>query len=133
MAEPTSTGAGSYAVYKLAIAYGLPPMIISIVVMLMTQPRSAREWIVGLTTTVVGSICGGAFLIEYYEWQSLVNSTNGLIAMFGMVFGCGLPWWVLVRSFFSWTEKRKNKDIKELAVDAIDAYNDVKNKIAGSK
>lgn len=133
MAEPTSTGAASYAAYKLVIAYGLPPMIISLVVMLMTKPRSAREWIASLTTTVIGSICGGAFLIEYYEWQSLANSTNGLIAMFGMVFICGLPWWVLVRSFFSWTEKRKDKDIKELAVDAIDAYNDVKDKIAGSE
>ena len=38
----------------------------AVVVMLMTPPRNKREWAVGLISTVVSSIGGGAMTVEHF-------------------------------------------------------------------
>lgn len=90
----------------------------AIVVMLMTQPRSAREWAVGLISTVVGSVCGGAWLISYFGLQAWMDTPVGLVAVLGLVFASGLPAWAVVRSAFTWLERRRGKDLGELFKDA---------------
>lgn len=115
MAEPTSsTGAAGYALWKVAIALGIPAGLVAIVVMLWIQPKSPREWTMALICTFVSSICGGAVVVQHYGLQDWANSTSGLIALGGLIFACGLPGWVLVRAGFAWVDKRKGKDLGEL-------------------
>ena len=37
--------------------------------------------------------------------------------MLGIVFACGLPAWALVRALFTYLERRKDKDLSELAAE----------------
>lgn len=121
MSEPTSSTAAGIAGWKAiggaagAMAGGAG--LAAIVVMCMTPPRSRTEWAVGLITTVLGSICGGAFVIEHYGLQAWMNTFTGLLSVLGLVFACGLPAWALVRWIFNYTERRKRKDILEVAAE----------------
>lgn len=118
MAEPSSSGAAGFAAYKLAVAIGLPAGLAAVVVMLWVQPKSPREWAMALISTVVSSVCGGAAVVQHYGLTSWGDSYNGLVALAGIIFACGLPGWVIVRAVFAWLEKRKGKDIAELLNDA---------------
>lgn len=122
MPEPTtSSAAGGFAAYKLAVALGLPAGLAAIVVMLWIQPKSPREWAMALICTVVSSICGGAALVQHLGMQDWANTTIGLLGLGGLIFACGLPGWVLVRAGFAWVEKRKGKDLAELVHDVREA------------
>lgn len=114
MADPSSSAAGSYAVYKLAVAFGLPAGLATLVVMLWIQPQSKREWAMALVSTVVSSVCGGAAVVQHYGLTFWGDTYIGLMAMAGIIFACGLPGWVIVRALFVWAEKRKTKDLAEL-------------------
>ena len=123
MPEPTSsTGAAGFAAFKaLGGAAGMAAGgagLAAIVVMLMTQPRSPREWAVGLICTVMASIGGGAMVISYFGLQAWMDTPTGLVAVLGLVFACGLPGWAVVRSAFTWLERRKAMDLGELYRDA---------------
>lgn len=121
MSEPITGAAASVAGWKIlgglagigAIGAGLA----SVVVMCMMTPRSRKEWAVGLISTVMASVCGGAAAIQHYELQSWVHTTFGLVAMLGVVFLCGLPGWALVRWLFNYIDKHKSDDIVEVASD----------------
>lgn len=117
--EPASSAAAGAVGWKLiggaagAAAGGAG--LAAIVVMLMTQPRSAREWAVALISTVVGSIAGGAAVVQHFGLQAWTHDYIGLVGMLGLVFACGLPAWALVRWAFTWMERRKDKDLGEVA------------------
>ena len=121
MAEPTSTGgaAAGVAAFKavggLAGLAGLGAALAACVVMLMTPPRSAREWAVGLISTVVGSISGGAFVISHWQLQGWMYTIEGSVALLGVVFVCGLPAWAIVRWCFTFIIRRSDKGIDEVA------------------
>jgi len=122
VSEPTSTGAAAsaagMAAWKAAggaagVAAGGAGLA-AIVVMLMTPPRSPREWAVGLICTVLGSVCGGAVVIEWLELQRWMYSTFGLVSLLGLVFACGLPAWAIVRWLFTYLERRKDRDLLQV-------------------
>jgi hypothetical protein len=116
--EPNASGTFSIAAYKLALAFGLPAGFAAIVVMLWIQPKSKREWTSALICTVVSSVCGGAMAIEYLHLQHLAEGgMQGLMAMGGVIFACGLPGWVIVRAGFAWADKRRGLDLVELIHD----------------
>lgn len=106
---------GGYALWKLAVALGIPAGLVSVVVMLWAQPKSPREWGMSLVTTVCSSIFGGAFVVRYMGWQDWINDSAGVMAFGGLIFICGLPGWVLVRSLFAFFDNHKKADILELA------------------
>ena len=81
-------------------------------------PRSAKEWAVGIISTVVASIGGGAAVIQHFGLQDWAQSPIGLIAMLGLVFACGLPGWALVRWMFNYIEKNREKSIDDVVRDA---------------
>lgn len=119
MPEPTaSSAAGAAAGWKLiggaAGAAVIGATCAALVVMMMTPPRSKREWAVGLISTVIGSIAGGAFVIEHFALQAWMVSITGLLAVLGLVFCCGLPAWAVVRWAFTWIERRQGKDLGEV-------------------
>ncbi|WP_116324653.1 hypothetical protein [Cupriavidus taiwanensis] len=119
MSEPITSGAASMAGWKLlggaAGASAIGAGLASVVVMCVTTPRSPKEWAVGLISTVVGSIGGGAAVIQHYGLQSWAQEPMGLVAMLGLVFTCGLPAWALVRWLFNFIERRKSQDLAEVA------------------
>lgn len=122
MSEPISGSAAGVFGWKLlggaAGAGAIGAGLATIVVMCITTPRSPREWAVGLTSTVVGSIGGGSAVIQHFGLQSWAHDPFGLVAMLGLVFACGLPAWAIVRWLFNWMEKRKAMDLAEVIADA---------------
>ncbi len=128
MPEPTTSSAaagvaGFKAIGGAAGAAAAGAGLAAIVVMLMTPPRSAREWAVGLICTVLGSICGGAYVLIHFDLVTRLGTMHdnelfvALAALLGLVFACGLPGWAIVRWCFTWMERRKDKDIGEVADD----------------
>ncbi len=117
--EPTSSGtAAGIAGWKLigglaglgAIGAGLA----AIVVMCTTTPRDPKEWAIGLISTVMASIGGGAAVVQYLGIQQWANSPFGLVALLGLCFACGLPGWALVRAVFNTIRKREGQGIDQI-------------------
>lgn len=120
--EPTSSSAAGVFAWKLvgglaalgAIGAGLA----TIVVMCILRPTTQAEWVVGIISTVMGSVCGGAFVIQHFELQHWAHSPFGLVAMLGLCFTCGLPAWALVRWTFNYIIKQRDQDIAQFVDDA---------------
>lgn len=122
MSEPASSAAGGLFAWKaVGGAAGFAAGgagLAAIIVMLMTPPRSPREWAVGLISTVVGSIGGGAAVVQHFSLQAWALDPFGLLALFGLAFACGLPAWAVVRWVFTWIMRRQDKAIDEVIADA---------------
>ncbi len=88
------------------------------VVMLMMRPRTRGEWAVALISTLVSSIGGGAAVVQHFGLQSWTADYIGLVALFGLVFSCGLPGWAVVRWVFNYINKRAAVGIDEVIADA---------------
>ena len=82
--------------------------------MLITPPRTHREWAVGLISTMFTGI-GGAIAVQYFRLQEWVDSVTGLVALGGLISGCGLPGWAIVRWVFNFIEKNRDAGIDEVA------------------
>jgi hypothetical protein len=124
MAEPASSGVAGLAGWKLigglATVLAIAATLAAVVVMCMTPPRHAREWVVGIISTILGSIAGGAALVHYLGIQAWTQDYLGLVAVLGLAFVAGLPAWTLVRATFTYLEKQRGKDILEIAKDVKD-------------
>jgi hypothetical protein len=57
------------------------------------------------------------FTVEYFGLQGWVHSVTGLAALGGLIFGCGLPGWAIVRWVFNFIEKNRDAGIDEIAQD----------------
>lgn len=114
MTEPASTAAGGMALYKLGLLGALASVLVAIVVMAMTLPKTVREFVVAMISTVVASLCGGAFVIRWMEIGHWANDDIGLLGLGAVVFVCGLPAWVSVRAWFAYTEASKGRSLLDL-------------------
>ena len=114
MTEPASTAFGGIALYKLGALGACSAILVTTVVMAMTLPKTAREFVVAMICTVVSSIGGGAFVIRWFDLQHYAHDDIGLIALASIIFVCGLPAWVVVRGWFAYTEARKGRSLLEL-------------------
>jgi hypothetical protein len=108
VAEPvTSTAAGAGVVAsKIISAPVFAAAVASLVVMLLTMPQGKKHQAIALGLTFLTSIYGGAFAIDYFDLQALSDVAKG-----GIYLLAGLPAWVAVRGFFSYTERDKNKSL----------------------
>lgn len=125
MSEPSTTAAAGIAGWKLLAGAGGAAGLAAIVVMLMTQPRSPREWAVGLITTVVGSVFGGAAVVQYLDLHSWLATMPGTVGLIGLCFACGLPAWAITRWTFTWIMRRDGKAIDEVMQEAADSARNV--------
>lgn len=89
----------------------------ALVVMCMTTPRSPKEWTVGLTSTVMGSVCGGAAVVQHFGLHAWATDYVGMVALIGIVFACGLPAWAIVRWVFNYIAKKQAASIDEVVDD----------------
>lgn len=107
MTEPASTTAGGFLLWKLATCLiVLAVVLVTIVVMAMTLPKTIKEFVVALISTVVFSLGGGAFVVMQLGLMGWAHDYVGLVALAGVVFACGLPAWVLVRAFYAYADAR---------------------------
>lgn len=89
----------------------------ALVVMCMTTPRSPKEWAVGLVSTVIGSVCGGAAVVQHFGLHDWARDYIGMVALIGVVFACGLPAWSIVRWVFNYIEKKQGAGIDDVVDD----------------
>ncbi|UGV30946.1 hypothetical protein LO767_00015 [Halopseudomonas aestusnigri] len=101
MSEPTTAGLAGIGLGKL-LGVSVGAILAAVVVMAMTLPKTSREWVVALVCTLLGSVCGGAFIIQWLGLQAWADTVEGLMAFAGVYFTAGLPAWVLVRGAFAW-------------------------------
>lgn len=92
-------------------------MLATIVVMVMTPPRTRRELAVALIATVVASLCGGAAVIQHFGLHGWTSNWHGTLALGGVYFSCGLPGWAVVRWLFNFIQRRQDKDLAEVVDD----------------
>ena len=76
MPEPTSSGVAGAAAFKATGGVAAGGALLSTIVMLMTPPRTHREWAVGVISTVVTGIGGGAIAVQYFRLQEWVDSVT---------------------------------------------------------
>lgn len=117
--EPASTAAGGFALYKLGwwivLAFLLVGAVLAaVVVMAMTVPKTVREFVVALVSTLMFSFGLGAVVVRWFELTAWASDDIGLVAMMGVAFVCGLPGWVVVRGWFAYSEARKGKSLLEI-------------------
>lgn len=117
MAEPSSSAVAGIFGWKLIGGAAGAAGLASLVVICMLPPRSFREWVVGMVTTVLGSVCGGAGVVSYFNLHRLADDYFGLVALIGVAFACGLPSWMLVRWTFTWMEQRKGANLAEIVAE----------------
>ena len=114
MTEPASTAFGGIALYKLGLLSAFAAVLVTIVVMAMTLPKTAREFAVAMICTVVASLGCGALLIRWFDLQHWANDDIGLVALAAVIFVCGLPAWVLVRGWFVYAELSKHMSLPDM-------------------
>lgn len=125
MAEPVSSGVGAAAIVKL---YGLITILsiaasLAYLIVVMTRvPRTRREWVISLVTTLVGSIAGGSLVVQKFSLHDWSTNWFGMCALGGIIFCCGLPFWAIVRWSFNYINARENATI-------FDVVNEVKKEI----
>jgi hypothetical protein len=128
MSEPITGTAVSVAGFKAlggaAGAASIGAVLATVVVMLMTLPKNGREWAVGIISTAVASLAGGAYVtIKLDLLRGITSATDditlffALVQLFGIVFACGLPGWALVRAAFLYMERNRDKDIGQVIDD----------------
>jgi hypothetical protein len=125
MAEPVSSGVGAAAIVKF---YGLITILsiaasLAYLIVVMTRvPRTRREWVISLVTTLVGSIAGGSLVVQKFSLHDWSTNWFGMCALGGIIFCCGLPFWAIVRWSFNYINARENATI-------FDVVNEVKKEI----
>lgn len=104
-----------------------------LVVMIVTRPRSDEEWTVGLISSLVSSVCGGALVIVMsgmYKWLALANTDPEkvmvVMAWGGVIFACALPGWATVRLLFNTMKAHQDQTIEQAAHDMADMARDIK-------
>lgn len=127
MAEPVSSGVGAAALVKL---YGLITILavaafLSYLIVVMTrEPRSRKEWVISLITTLVGSIAGGSLVVQRFGLHEWSSNWFGMCALGGIIFSCGLPFWAIVRWTFNYINSHEGSTI-------IDVFKEVKKEVKG--
>lgn len=109
MTEPTTSAVGAVYGAKFAISSGFGAVVAAVIVMSMAYPKTRREFVAALVSTLALSIFGGAAAIEYFNIGHWGYIAQGLAFVV-----CGLPAWVAVRAFFAWSEANKQRGIVEL-------------------
>lgn len=101
-------------IFKLFF-YLIGPTFAAVVVMLLIQPNSTKQWFAALLSTVITSISLGAYILQHY--LGIAESTKNIFDLMqigGVFFIAGLPGWILVRAIFLFGEKNKHKTILEI-------------------
>jgi hypothetical protein len=99
------------------------------VVMAVTMPKSKKDFLVALLSTLVSSFAGGAYVVVHHGLlaallgaQSELELYLSLLQLLGVSFVCGLPGWFLVQSVFAFMAKRKGAGLDEVISDTVNIF-----------
>ncbi|ENX00872.1 hypothetical protein F900_01856 [Acinetobacter modestus] len=122
MAEPVSSGAGAVAIkmYGVGVILAIVIALGYLVVVMTRMPRTRSEWVVSLVTTVIGSIAGGGFVIQYFNLHNYITTWAGLSAIGGLFFVSGLPFWAIIRWTFNYINAREGATILDVGKELKD-------------
>lgn len=139
MAEPTTVAGG--ALIKI---FGLPllagALATSLGFMIM-WPQTTREAFVRFACSIVSSTILGPVLVIVTRswWPGLFESAKDVAVLYGsepalgflflaapLMVMAGLPAWWVIGGIVRWFDKRKEKDIGEIALDAAAIVHDVR-------
>lgn len=142
--EPTSA-AGSIAVVKTLLKILGVPLLAGAVAttlgFLFMWPRTMREAAIRMASTLMMSmVCGPAVVIAAAHWMPGAFDTARTVAvLYGLepVYGqlllaapflvlAGLPAWWVIGWLVRWMDKRKDKDIAQVASDAAAAVRELR-------
>ena len=128
MTEPvSSTGAVILVkLYGMLSILAVAAFFAWLVVVMTRIPRTRSEWVVSLVTTAVGSITGGAFLVQRFNLHDWVTNMYGALAIGGIFFITGLPVWAIVRWSFNYINVREDMDIVEVIKEVKQAVKEIK-------
>lgn len=130
MTEPVSTSTGIAVLVKL---YGIlfilsvAAFLAWLVVIMTRMPRTRSEWVVSLITTLIGSLTGGAFIVQKFSLHIWAENPYGAVALGGVFFIAGLPVWAIIRWVFNYVNDREGMDIIEVIKEAKKAIKEIKD------
>ncbi len=146
MPEPSSSSAaGGLAAWKIGGAILGIGVVASALDFMVLLPKTPREAALRTLATMCGSALFGPVLVAalYSRWPELFGAgvklaqQAGLEAWVGLfVVGApilavaGLPFWWILGAAVLWFDRRKGKDLGQLAADA---RHDVTNSVMGGK
>lgn len=141
MSEPAAT-AGGFVLWKIGGLLLGVGVISSALGFLVLWPKTAREAFARALATMIGSALFGPFVVAaaYAKWPTLFAAGGHLALQFGqpewvglfmagapLIAMAGLPLWWIVGAVVLYFEKRRGKDIGELAADV---RNDIKGAVS---
>lgn len=107
MTEPVSATAAAAATHfgwgKIITAFTHPAFFASIgaaIVFALCPPKGFKQSLAAFALTFLGSINGGAFIIEHYNLTALSATAAGYVYLLA-----ALPIWVVTLGFFKTMEK----------------------------
>lgn len=131
--EPSSSAAGAAIGYKIGAGILGISVVASALGFLVLLPKTPREAAMRALATMIGSALFGPVLVlvAYERYPKLFAAGADLAVKFGMepwlglfIAGApllalgGLPAWWILGAIVLWFDRRKGKDIGELASDA---------------
>lgn len=139
MAEPTTVAGG-----VLIKIFGIPVLASAIATtlgFLLLWPKTLREAGLRFLCTLLTSFTLGPVLVVMVNswWPALFDSARHIAVMYGadpalgflfvaapVMVVAGMPAWLILGACVRWVDKRRDKDIGELAVDAAALVHDVR-------
>lgn len=133
MAEPTSSAAGGFVLWKAIAGLLAVGVIASGLGFMVLPPKTPREFAVRAIATMVGSALLGPLFVAaaYSKWPEVFAAGATMAQAMGMdnwmgmfmvgaplLAMAGLPFWWLLGAAVLWFEKRRGKDLGEMAADA---------------
>lgn len=136
-----AAGSALLKIFGFPIAAGAAATALAFLFM---WPKTVKEAFVRFTCSILMSGLAGPFAVSAVHswWPGLFSSAKELAALYGADPALGilfvgapllvitaLPAWWILGGLVLWFEKRKGKDIAEIAGDAADAFNQVRTKL----
>lgn len=133
MTEPASSTAGGVALWKIVISVFGIGVIAAGLGFIVLPPKTTREFAARAIATMMGSALAGPFLVAaaYHQWPGVfaagvqLAERGGLESWLGLFVVAapllalaGLPFWWILGALVLWFDRRKGKDVGQLAADA---------------
>lgn len=136
--ETTAAGGALLKIFGVPVLAGAAATALAFLFM---WPKTMKEAAIRFACTIIAStILGPALVIALHAWwPGLFASASQVAALYGapptlgflfiatpLLAAAGLPAWWLIGALVLWLNKRRDKDIAEIALDAAEAVHDVR-------
>lgn len=107
---------------KLVAIFGAGAAIATYLVMSNTKQGDDKEFRRALASTFTFAVFGGAGLIRWLNIGHWSNDFFGLVALCGIVILCGVPGWLIVKSYFNFANANQHSQLPELWKKLVEAF-----------